>query len=406
MTLKIKNIVKFFLLVFLTDMFLLPVLLKRTLPMVTEITTLGSIAIIFLECLVDNRLFNQIFKSVLPMVMFFVYLIVSSMILLFVNNYDVSAIFSVVEMIALMIIVMYIVFSDGDMDYIAFLGIFLSVVLGVYTLFNRDALMDTLNNRLELAGNLTPNATGLIMSFGVLGTYLIKGKIFKWPVKLLVNLLCVYVIILTASRQSILVVGVIYGLWLLHVWKGSKNQGNKKKIVLLAVSLFVVVVAVGLLYSGALDWILRTKLFDRVNDTDAATTVSDQARNGLYKIGIKTFLASPLIGCGYANIGVYTHSTYMEILGGTGLIGTVIFYFPMFALLAKTIKKLKVDDTKIRRIVIDTLVMIIVLFVMMFFRMINNYIASQIILALAYAGNSITDYSLRKKDLPEMTERH
>lgn len=397
MTLKIKNIVKFLLLVFLTDMFLFPVLLQRTLPMVTEITTFMSIGIIFLECLGNDRLFNQVFKAVVPMVVFFAYLIVSSMIHLLVDNYNVFLLFSVVEMIAMMVIVAYIVFSDGNMDYIAFLGIFLAVVLGLYTMFNRDALIDTLNNRLELAGNLSPNATGLIMSFGVLGTYLIKGKFFKGPVKLLINILCVYVIVLTASRQSLLIVGVIYVLWLSHAWRENKNQNSKRKSMFFIAGLVMIVVAVGVAYSGALDWMLKTKLFDRVNDTDAATTISDQARSGLYKIGIKTFLDSPLIGCGYANIGVYTHSTYMEILGGTGLLGTVVFYFPLFGVLGKTIKKLKVDDLSIRRIVIDTLVIIVVLFIMMFFRMINNYIASQMILSLAYAGDCLSDYSLRRK---------
>ncbi len=404
MTLKLKNIVKILLALFLVDMFIFPVLLKRTFPMVTEITTILSIAMVFLECIYNRSLFDQIWKVIMPMMVFVGYLLVSGCILMVTRDYDITQMISAIEMVALMIIVAYIVLVDGNFNYIAFLGIGMSVILSIYTVLNRDVLIDTLNDRLELSGTLSPNTTGLMMTFGVLGTYLIKSKYLKNPVKIIINVLCVYVIILTASRQALLITAAIYFCWFWRGIKMGKTLSRKKKAVVFFGAIAAVALVVYVISSGALVWILETKLFNRVNNNDAGTVLSDQVRANLYRYGLREFLDSPLIGCGYDNLEQYTHSTYIEILSGTGMLGTLVFYSPLLYLVWKSARKLKYVEGAVKNVAFDTLVIMAVLFIMMFFRMINYYIISQMILTLVFAGDCLSD-CVKKNDMPETAER-
>lgn len=386
MTLRCKNIVKIFLLLFLIDMFVFPVVLKQTIPYVTELTIVASIGVILFDCRGNKDLFNKIFVTVSPMLIYTLYAFAVGCVLMFLNNYDISLIFPLAEMILLMIIVVYVIFADGNINYIAFLGIFLSLVLGLYTIINMDTLMDSLNDRLSLSGNMSSNTTGLLMIFGVLSTYLIKSRFINKYVKLLVNVLCISVIILTASRQSLLLCALIYGIWLLRVFHDRKASGGKIKLSTLNFAVVACILVLGFFSTDMPEQLAETKMFYRIIGDNSATSVSDNARSLMYEIGMNTFFDSPFVGCGYNDLPSYTHSTYMEILGGTGLIGFLLFYIPLFQKIHKYILRLKSGGMNADRTAFDVLMVVIVLFVMMFFRAIHYYIISQIMLTIVFAG--------------------
>lgn len=399
MTLKYKSVVKFLLLFFLVDMFVFPALFSKTIPLVTEGTMILSLIVIFFDCIDQEKLWNQIINSIFPMIVYVMYAVACGFLFMLINDYDISLVIPAVEMIAIMIIVTYITLQDGNMDYIAFVGIILAGTLGVYTLFNLDTLIRSLNDRLALSGNMSSNTTGLLMFFGVLSTYIIKNKYINSYVKLFVNILCVVVIVLTSSRQSLLLVGIVYVFWLLRVLKNNQMLKGKIKwqsVVFMAVVLSLAIYAI---YAGVLDQFFETKLFNRLNENNTATSVSDNARMNLYKLGFEEFFDSPILGCGYNDLSSYTHSTYTEVLGGTGMIGFVLFYFPIFngfwKMMTKT-KSLSENEKKVRT---NILLMTILLFVMMIFRAVHYYIVSQILLTWVISGSYLINNSANKNSL-------
>jgi O-antigen ligase len=68
--------------------------------------------------------------------------------------------------------------------------------------------------------------------------------------------------------------------------------------------------------------------------TDEYARRSDLGRIDLYSEAWKYFLQNPIFGLGfnqfrlYNSKGMYSHSTYMEILANTGMVGAVLFFAP------------------------------------------------------------------------------
>ena len=72
-------------------------------------------------------------------------------------------------------------------------------------------------------------------------------------------------------------------------------------------------------------------------------------RGDLYQKGWKYFLEYPIFGLGYdcfkvVEHGVFTHSTYMELLSCTGIVGFVTFLYPVLAGLYENIVFVKNDN--------------------------------------------------------------
>ncbi len=377
-------LVKASLSLFLIEMFLFPALFHTSLPYVTELTTLFSLFMIVLDCFQRKDLFTNLFNGVKGMAVYVLYILYSGAVMMFTSRYSITKIVPAFEMIVLLIIVIYIAISDGNMEFIAFLGILMATVLGICGITQGEEL----NMRLELASNLSANVTGLLLIFGILCTYLTRSRFFNSYIKLAINIICLMAIVLTASRQALLLAAIIYVAWIIRTYKiyrDPKKIGkiNPKGIVFVLVC---VLVFFGLRSAGYFEELEATKLFDRLTGENVATEESDEARGRLYEVGWEAFIESPIFGCGYDNLKAYTHSTYMEVLGGTGLIGFMLFYFPFFGRIKKCIVGLRKQDPLRKGVYYDQLTIIIVLFAMMFFRAVHYYIVSQIIIGLIFTN--------------------
>ena len=133
---------------------------------------------------------------------------------------------------------------------------------------------------------------------------------------------------MTASRGSLVGFGVASGLYFLTFLKKSKLSTFRKMLLITAVSAIVI-------YS-VVHYIIPN-LEDQVN---RITNFGDNADNGrfdLWKKGLEVFEANFLLGgglwgtydyCGHAN-----HNTYMQVLSGTGIIGSLLFLYLVIYLL-------------------------------------------------------------------------
>lgn len=377
---SLTRIVKLCFTLFLLNLYILPGVFGTSLPRCTEVTTIISLGAIGLDFLISSVLTKRVLKTVSPMVVYLVYIAVSGLILAVFSHYEVLLLYPYVEKVIVATIVTYIIVKDGSGEYIFFLGILLATTVGIYVLSSTVASF----SRLHLSGNLTPNSLGLLFTFGVISTFLTRKHYFNKYIKLILNLIFIFVIVLTASRQSLLIISIVYLGWF---WRTRISVEDHKKgslkISSLVFACFCIGVVIYLLNSGVFDALEETKLFARLMGESDSTAVSDATRRNLYQVGMEAFYHSPFIGRGYNNLSTYTHSTYMEVLGGTGFIGLLLFYYPFikhFVLARRCYKKSDVIEDKC--LSVEKITLVIALFVMMFFRGIHYYIISCIIIAL------------------------
>lgn len=279
----------------------------------------------------------------------------------------------------LVLIVVYIVFSDKSLEWILLVGITLATVLSVYSIMNVTSLM----MRLRLSDNVSENTAGLIFTFGVICTFLTRNSMFNKYIKFILNLLLISGIVLTGSRQAMLICSVIYFGWIIRIMLERKEQNRKSSVIgKLLFFAFGACIVVLLIDNGLIDTLKSTKFYLRITGSSSSTLISDNARKYLYKLGYDTFLDYPLFGCGYNTLAKYTHSTYMEVLGGTGIIGFIFFYFPFAKRIKNSVSKLKNSDINTKIAGLEKLVLILTLLVMMLFRAVHYYHISVIIIAI------------------------
>lgn len=75
---------------------------------------------------------------------------------------------------------------------------------------------------------------------------------------------------------------------------------------------------------------------------------------------INAFFKNPLLGTGYASLGIATDNDFLRSLGEVGILGTLAFYLIFLSLWKKIFKGLKNEDKMIRYFSAGTLSMIIV----------------------------------------------
>ena len=160
--------------------------------------------------------------------------------------------------------------------------------------------------------------------------------------------------------------------------------------------IFLSVCLVGIIYaihSNIFDVFEQMKLYSRITGHSRSTTISDQTRIYLYRLGWDAFLNSPFIGVGFNNLPSYTHTTYLEVLGGTGFLGTIIFYFPFVRLFLFCIKRIKsTQQEEIKKLYSKKITIIIVLLAMMLFRAVHYYIIPIVIIAIVFYEDGSEKY--------------
>lgn len=209
--------------------------------------------------------------------------------------------------------------------------------------------------------------------------------------KLVINALYITVLVLTASRQSLLAIAIVYFSWLVcSRITEERHIIRVRDVVFFSISFCLVI---WLLSSDIFTIFERTKQYARLTGTSRSTTISDSTRTGLYEYGFQLFLSNPILGWGYRNIMHYTHSTYMEVLAGTGLMGFLLFYIPIIRLFSSTIANMrKSEEYNIKMYYCKRIVIFIVIFTIMLFRATHYYNIAILIMSMLYC-----DYYKRTK---------
>lgn len=389
---KISTIPKLCVTLMFLNLYVFTVVLKTTIPHCTQLTAIMALFFVLFGSIRNGKLLVRAYKGLYPTIVYFLFVLCSGCVLFFSNGFDISKTFGLFEMIVLGIIVCFICWYDKSYEFIYLLFILIATIDAVYAVVTAQGF----NIRLELANNVSENTAGLLFLMGILGSCLTKNKLFTPYVKLIINIVMLIAIVLTGSRQALLQSALIYLYWFLPKIKNFFT--TKKRISQLAFLCFLICLGIAFINSSLATDILDSKLVDRLTGENAATQTSDARRLELYSIGFDVMLSSPLYGNGYKN-NPYTHSTYMEVLGGSGLIGFIIFFAPLIIRIKKIFDGMREAVLREEKQYFSSkLLCIVLLFVMMFFRAYHYYMPSFLLMILGMTDFDYEQTSKCKQD--------
>lgn len=223
------------------------------------------------------------------------------------------------------------------------LGEWKECIFGTYT-----AASD--QGRLGRSIGFHPNGLGYITTIlAGIAIYLANTVTGKKRIAYLVEfLLFVLVMLFTKSRSSILMlITVIFVYYLASEERGKKKIAVASAVVVLMLLSFWAIFHIPILYQ------LIGFRFSGMFGSSAQQDASTLTRFTFLQYAIKLFRSSPLIGVGLDNFKfyayqfanawaeVYSHSNWGELLSGTGLIGTALYYVPQIIALFKLHRSLK-----------------------------------------------------------------
>ena len=200
---------------------------------------------------------------------------------------------------------------------------------------------------LESGANISTNDIGSIMAFGCFAVLFAFGLkehkgVIKAVIKIGYIIVAVSVIFLAGSRKSILAILILFALIFLLCGRDFLKNISTLQFVLV---LLLIGGAVIFVYYYLLPNVENTNMYLRIWGRNAEDTVeSDQGRLDLYSQALQEFGDHIICGMGFNNFSIkhssYTHSTYVEPLACSGIIG-FLYLAPYVMILVKQIKLIR-----------------------------------------------------------------
>ena len=236
------------------------------------------------------------------------------------------------------------------------------IVVSIYTIFTYGGLSEfyqAATQEMSRLGGKVNNENIIGMSAAYSVVMLLYYAMYKnKKINYIFMILPAIVMAASGSRKALLI--AIIGVILLVYFKNKKSHGVAK---------FMKMIYWGLITYVVLKFVLSLEIFSTVNTRmemlfnmfsgeNASGGASADTRKNMIEIGLQQFEETPLFGIGLYNSVLaclyrmgytgYLHNDYVELLVNGGLVGFVLYYSVLFALLIKHIKLMKVfDDSEI-----------------------------------------------------------
>lgn len=285
----------------------------------------------------QKKVFLKLNKYFMYWSVFVIYVLVSGIFV--AKNYSIvlNHVSLLLEVLLVLLYVGFIAETEGTLRF--FYQVFM-VIAAIYTLsLLRNGVMNSRSGRLYLSETSNPNSDGIVLAFGVYST--LKLIDLKKPANLVpllaLSVVEFYGIFLTGSRKALILAAVFFVFSLLRTWNRRKELSDSTKIFLGLV--FIVIIAFGVLWM--LPAYMSSSAFSRMQDADVG--INDRWNIALD--ALRVFSQHPFFGVGinnyklYSSYGLYAHSTIPELLSGTGIIGTILFFIPYFSVFYSLLKK-------------------------------------------------------------------
>ena len=204
--------------------------------------------------------------------------------------------------------------------------------------------------QLESGATISTNDIGSIMAFGCFAVLFAFGlKEHKGFIKTIIKIgyivAAVSVIFIAGSRKSILAIIILFVLIFLFC---ARDFFKNLSVAWLIVVALLLIIAAFLVYQYLVPMVEDTNLYVRVFGRGTERTAeSDEGRIELYKMAMTDFYEHIIFGLGFNNFavnhnGLYSHSTYVEPLACSGIIG-FLYLAPYVMILVKQIKLIRLN---------------------------------------------------------------
>ena len=189
-----------------------------------------------------------------------------------------------------------------------------------------------INGRYSLSERNNPNTLGVILVVGIFSVaYGIKPSIKHILIALPQIGIMLYGVIMTGSRKSLIAALVIIALALWEVLKEVKKHLSTNQLLLVLV-VFTIIMVVGSKY--LLSFYRTSRVAERMQIMQESHE-EDENRILFYKRAWEILLEKPFFGGGlnqfrfWSGFNAYAHSTYAEAIADFGIIGCIIYFFPL-----------------------------------------------------------------------------
>lgn len=370
-------------------------------PYCTQLTGVAAIALMLYHMWTRHVNFSFLFTK--PMMFWLVFIVYSVVCALGATN-SLTSILDFVEKYAFIIIVCYICYYERDLSFPFQLAIVISFFCSVISFTNSGSL----NDRNSLSDVTSTNEMGNIAMTGFVCILFYKPdkNILGNQIVRTVLMICYLIaVVLTASRQSLLLMmmAFVFRVFLCHRPADKRKAGGIKLsqvffcLISVAIILIIVYKYFPLFY--------ETKLYSRLAGTNIATDVSDNTRLMLYKNGLALWKRHPYFGVGYnfvRNYIGYSHSTYIEILAGSGFFGFIFFFGAFVSLIANLIRRWSASPVgSVSRFNAKYMICLCgIIMVLAATRAVHYYIISMLLIAILFTYDSII-----RSDDPEIRNK-
>lgn len=314
--------------------------------------TLALGALTALLMLIDMAVMNfnplKIVTSDVQRILLFVVMCALSIVAATYRATAIDGMIQLLQCLLLMVITIYICMREGNLTFCARTIVIVMALGAIHALTN----IDSFNQRLALSETGNANVFGHNAVLGACMTPLAFKNDTRIKKILHIGLVILFAmaVVISASRMSFIALAGYLGVYLLVIAPRSLRPSRFSWGVRF---LGVLGVAIVVLYFVS-ESLTDTLIIDRMNELFNVLDTGEgdgEARIYLYEEAWKLFLQHPIFGVGYANFGpmhygVYTHSTYAEILSCAGLMGFVPFACYYLYISRELRKGVRLDNAK------------------------------------------------------------
>lgn len=315
---------------------------------ISNITFIALIGLIVLRLGSKMLHIRRSFLSFLPFVIF------SFLSLLWSYDYDATfeASLTLLKLFILLVFLAKYIYETGEIsEYINGIAIASFLVVIYLIAFYRIDVIFALMSNGQRVGDDVVNSNKLAM-FLSLGAVISLMRCFETKQKILIILYVILfgVIALTGSKKGI--IDIILGS--LITISLSQGKSDKNRYIKWILRTLIVLIGIYFLWEQPIFATIRYRMeimigtFLRTNAQNQ-TDYSTLQRQELIRVGISQFVKTPLLGVGInasgflgkiaVNFSTYLHNNYIELLATGGIVGTLLYYYPVISVFVSSIKK-------------------------------------------------------------------